>query len=164
MSEYDACGLFHYLAEWLAPAASDPYLRARHELRAEFAQLRRDARAADDRLAALCAGFCAHVDSGRPPRAEHFAGAAAWHKQNRDEIHATTVEVLSLHAGAAADPAAFVRAWRDMPEKIRHARRRWGQRYTPENVTERAVVAAFALPPARGRVGALDDDTDTDWQ
>jgi hypothetical protein len=163
MNEYDACGLFHHLSEWLTPHAASPYVCARKELRDAVAQLTTDARAADAKLLALYEGFYAHVNSGCAARASHFDGAAAWHKQNRDEIHAIITEVLAMHATAANDPAAFVRAWSHMPEKIRQARRRWEQRYTTENVTERAVVAAFSLPPSRGRVGtAMDEDTDMD--
>lgn len=164
MSEYDACGLFHYLGEWLAPPVDAPYTCARRELKATLAQLSRDARASDAKLAALYDGFRAHIDSGSPPRTEHFYGAAEWHKQNRDEIHTITVEVLGLYAAATEDPAAFVRAWERMPEKIRQSRRRWEQRYTAENVTERNVVAAFTLPPSRGRVGSRYDDTDTEQE
>jgi len=157
-----ACGLMRLLDGWFAPDTATPYVRARRELRETYGQLMHDVRANDAKFVALYASFYAHVGTGRAPVAEHFNGAVAWYKQNRDEIHAVITELLNLYAAAADDPAAFVYAWSAMPEKIRQSRRRWEQRYTPENIAERNVTTAFTMPRPRGRLMALDDATDVE--
>lgn len=157
-----ACGLFGIISGWFVRDTDNPYVCAHRELRKTYGQLMRDVRTNDAKFLALYSSFYAHVRMGREPHIEQFNAAIAWYKQNRDEIHATITEILNLHACAAADPKAFVLAWAHMPEKVRQSRRKWEQKYTPENIAERNVATAFTMPQHRDQFVALDDCTDVE--
>ncbi len=160
--ERDACDPFGFIAGWFRRGTDNPYVLARRALRDAFTELMRDVHAIDAKIAGLYENFFVHVDCGRDPRIEHFNGAVRWYKQNRDEMHATITELLNLHASADGAPGEFLAAWAHMPEKIRQSRRRWEQKYTPDNIAERNVVAAFTMPAPRGRYTALDAETDVE--
>ncbi len=156
-------GVFDRLWAWLFPTTRcDPYTRARSEMYAEFRTLVADIRAHDTRLTAIYENFWTHVQSGRDPQLDHFRDVVAWYKQNRDEMHAVIVRLLAMHAVAKDNPAQFTASWQPVPAEIRQARRKWSQKFTPANATERAVDVAFTLPKKPPGV-PLDCETDYEY-
>lgn len=159
--EYDPREIWQQFWEWVfPPAVVDPYTQCRRELHGELAHMMFEVRSVDGKLAALYGNFNKHVHKGKPPQIEHFVGAATWYKQNRDEMHELITKLLVMQARAREDPAKFVSEWETMPEEIRQCRRKWEQKYTPENVVERDVNAAFAMPVHARH--AYDDETDAE--
>lgn len=156
-------GVLERFWSWLFPSVRcDPYTQARRELRDEFTALVVDLRAHDARLVSIYENFWAHVQSGRDPQLEHFRDVVAWYKRNHDEMHSVMVRLLAMHAVAKDNPSQFTAAWEPVPEEIRQARRKWTQKFTPANATERAVDAAFELP--RKPPGTpLDCETDCEY-
>ncbi len=155
-------GMLDRFWSWLFPSVRcDPYTQARRELDDEIRALGADIRAHNTRLLTIYENFWVHVQTGRDPQLEHFHDVVAWYKRNHDEMHAMVVRLLAMHAVAKNNPSQFTRAWEPFPEEIRLARRKWSQKFTPANATERAVDAAFALPQ---KPPGMPLDCETDYE
>lgn len=161
--------LARFLYAWW-PLASLPWYEkgnparvgALRELRQAYACVQRDAAKLDRTCRTLYRRFFAHVEAGKQPELEYFEGAMVWYKTNRDSMHQTMTEMLSLFASAQQDDESFVYRWEGLRSKVGFARRQWNRQYTPDNIGIRNTIDAFSKPRLIDPNGALDGETEID--